>query len=65
MWDKLFTASLVTFVIGIALFLVVPQIVEQPPQILLLAAAAFVALGGLVVGVSGFALLLTTGRPNS
>ena len=60
MWDKAFTASMVAFVIGIAVFLVVPKVVQSPSQILLLIAAALVGVGGLAVGISGFALLLTS-----
>lgn len=60
MWDKIFTLSLVTFVIGIAIFLVVSNVVPNPSQPLLLAASVLIGIGGMFVGVAGFALLLTS-----
>ena len=60
MWDKLFTLSLIAFVFGIAVFLVVSQLVTSPSQPLLLIVAALIGIGGFAVGISGFALLLTS-----
>ena len=60
MWDKIFIGSLVAFVIGIAIFLLADYVVQHPSQVVLFLGGALVAIGGLVTGVAGIALILTT-----
>ena len=60
MWDKIFIGSLVAFVIGITIFLLADYVVQYPSQVVLFLGGALVAIGGLVTGVAGIALILTT-----
>ena len=60
MWDKIFIGSLVAFVIGITIFLLADYVVQYPSQVVLFLDGALVAIGGLVTGVAGIALILTT-----
>ncbi len=58
MWDKIFTASLAAYSVGLAVFLLGHHIFELYPMTL--TGAALLGVTGLATGVSGFVLVLTT-----
>ena len=62
-WDKIFTASLIVFLIGVIVFLLGEHVIPDWWRTTLLVGAALMSLSGIAAGVSGIVLILNTNVP--